>query len=350
MRKRLLLRPEHVSASRDDLEVIGVFNPGATEYQGRVLLFARVAEQPREKRVGFVALPRWTSGGELAVDWLRDEEVIHTDPRVVTVRASERVRLKFISHLLVVDAGDGLAVDNLNGARFFPREDWEEYGVEDPRITRFGDRYWITYVAVSRHGAATALASTQDFRQFTRHGIIFAVENKDVVLFPEVINDQYVALHRPNGATPFTMPEMWVAHSKDLIHWGRHEPLFAGQSGWETGRVGAGAPPIRTEPGWLEIYHGNQRPNVARDVGRYVAAAMILDADDPRQIVRQSVEPLFIPTEPYECEGFVRNVVFPTGIVSRDDSLLVYYGASDTYSAVVEIDMEEVLSGLQPVS
>ena len=85
---------------------------------------------------------------------------------------------------------------------------FEEYGVEDPRITLIGDTYYITYVAVSRHGVSTALASTRDFKSFSRHGIIFCPENKDVMLFPEMIEGSYYALHRPNGATAFTKPEM----------------------------------------------------------------------------------------------------------------------------------------------
>ena len=104
--------------------------------------------------------------------------------------------------------------------RFLPDSEMEEFGVEDPRITALGGRYYFTYVAVSRHGAATALASTTDFRQFERHGIIFCPENKDVVLFPEQVGGEFVALHRPNAATPFCRPEMWVARSPDLVRLG----------------------------------------------------------------------------------------------------------------------------------
>jgi predicted GH43/DUF377 family glycosyl hydrolase len=193
------------------------------------------------------------------------------------------------------------------------------------------------------------LASTEDFRQFTRHGIVFPPENKDVVLFPERVGSQHVALHRPNGRTPFSPPEMWIARSSDLVSWGAHAPVFAEKAGWESGRVGAGAPPFRVENGWLEIYHGNRRPTAPGQVGQYVAACLLLASDDPRRIVARSIEPLFSPTEAFEREGFVADVVFPTGVVSRGDSLLVYYGASDTYTAVAEIGRQDVLDSLQAV-
>ena len=371
-KKKLLLEPSDFAPSRPDFEVVGAFNPGVTEIDGQVLLLVRVAERPRETRPGFVGLPRFVPGGESVVDWVRCDELEFIDPRVVQILETGCVRLTFVSHLRVVrltddpSSGnmghDGLGtVGNSDRVRnhvkdghvmegaFLPEESWEEFGVEDPRITRIDARFYFTYVAVSRHGAATALASTEDFRQFTRHGIVFPPENKDVVLFPERVGSQHVALHRPNGRTPFSPPEMWIARSSDLVSWGAHAPVFAEKAGWESGRVGAGAPPFRVENGWLEIYHGNRRPTAPGQVGQYVAACLLLASDDPRRIVARSIEPLFSPTEAFEREGFVADVVFPTGVVSRGDSLLVYYGASDTYTAVAEIGRQDVLDSLQAV-
>ena len=171
---------------------------------------------------------------------------------------------------------------------FLPDSEMEEFGVEDPRITAVNGRYYFTYVAVSRHGAATALASTTDFRQFERHGIIFCPENKDVVLFPEQVGGEFVALHRPNAATPFCRPEMWVARSPDLVRWGRHDCLHGGDAEWETGRVGAGTPPVRVEDGWLEIYHGNRQPTRPGEVGRYSTGLLLLDHDNPARIVSRT--------------------------------------------------------------
>jgi predicted GH43/DUF377 family glycosyl hydrolase len=292
------------------------------------------------------ALPRWLPGKGLVIDWLPDDTIEFVDPRVVKRKADDLVRLTFISHLHVVRCGDGRSTAEPTGGRFLPESHMEEFGVEDPRITALNDRYYFTYVAVSRHGAATALASTKDFRSFERHGIIFCPENKDVVLFPEPIDGQYMALHRPNAATPFCRPEMWVARSPDLIHWGAHECLHAGGSEWETGRVGAGTPPVRVEAGWLEIYHGNRRPTRRGEVGMYATGVLLLDSANPARVLGRSAASIFEPSAPFERAGFVPGVVFPTGIIDTGESFLIYYGAADTSTAVVEFLKADVLGAV----
>jgi predicted GH43/DUF377 family glycosyl hydrolase len=246
--------------------------------------------------------------------------------------------------LRVVRSRDGYAIDEWDVSRLVPLEPWEAFGVEDPRIVKIDDRYWVTYVAVSRHGAATALASTQDFVTFHRHGVIFCPENKDVVLFPEAIRSQFVALHRPAAAHAFSRPEIWLARSPDLVHWGSHVPLHGGTADWDADRVGGGTPPLKTEAGWLEIYHASRRPDVAGQVGAYAAGALLLDLDAPSRVVGCTPRSLWEPDADYEVSGFVPRVAFPTGILARGDSLRVYYGAADTNTAVVELSLDEVLS------
>jgi beta-1,2-mannobiose phosphorylase / 1,2-beta-oligomannan phosphorylase len=342
--EKLLLRPEDLKPSREDFEVVGAFNPGAIRAGDEVILLVRVAERPRERREGFTASPRWVPGEGPTIDWLPDDEIEVVDPRVVKRKADGLVRLTFISHLRVVRCGDGRSVEQVSDVRFLPDSAMEEFGVEDPRITTLDGRHYFTYVAVSRHGAATALASTSDFHHFERHGIIFCPENKDVVLFPEKIGGEYVALHRPNAATPFCRPEMWVARSSDLVRWGRHDCLHGGDAEWETGRVGAGTPPVRLGDGWLEIYHGNRQPTAPGEVGRYSTGLLLLDPENPSRILRRSAGSVFEPTADFERNGFVPDVVFPTGIVDDGGSYLVYYGAADSCTAVVEFDRGEVLA------
>ena len=341
--ERLLVTPFDLVALRDDFEVVGVFNPGAILVDGEVVLLVRVAERPREKRAGFVVLPRWAPGVGLEIDWVSDREIEVVDPRVVRRRADGLVRLTFISHLRVVRCGDGRAVREITDVRFLPESELEEFGVEDPRITALDGRYYFTYVSVSRHGAGTALASTSDFKTFDRHGMIFCPENKDVVIFPERIGGEFVALHRPNAATPFCRPEMWVARSADLIHWGRHECLHGGGAAWETGRVGAGTPPVRCADGWVEIYHGNRQPTRPGEVGMYSTGVLLLDAENPARIVRRTATSIFEPTSEFERTGFVPDVVFPTGIVESGGSYLIYYGAADCCTAVVEFPRQEIV-------
>jgi predicted GH43/DUF377 family glycosyl hydrolase len=343
---KLLLRPGDIPPSRDDVEVVGVFNPGAVRVDDEVVLLVRVAERSRERRPGYVGLPRWGASGHLHVDWVSEDRLDAIDTRVVKRKSDGLVRLTFTSHFRVVRCGDGTVVRHISRPQLLPENEWEEYGVEDPRITFLDGRYYITYVAVSRHGPATALVSTTDFRNFERHGIIFCPENKDVVLFPERIRGSFAALHRPVCGTPFTRPEMWVARSTDLIHWGDHCPLDVSGGEWQSGRVGGGAPPLRVPGGWLAIYHGNQQPSRAGDVGAYFGGAMLLDEHDPTRIIARMPDPFLIPELDFEIDGFVPNVVFPTGIVRDGDALLVYYGAADTSTAVAVFSERELFGAL----
>ena len=343
---RLLLRSEDVTPSRDDFEVVGVFNPGAVRTDDEVVLLVRVAERPRERRPGFTGLPRSDPTGALTIDWVENAELDPIDPRVVRRKVDGLVRLTFISHLRVIRCGDGRGVREITSITFRPHGELEEFGVEDPRITPLNGRSYFTYVAVSRHGPATALASTSDFRTFTRHGVLFCPENKDVVLFPEKVRGNFAALHRPVCGTPFTRPEMWVARSPDLLNWGAHTPLILSGSEWQSGRVGAGPPPVRVPEGWLAIYHGNRHPTRPGEVGTYYGGALLLDANDPTRVLKRTAEPFMVPEVDFERTGFVSNVVFPTGIVPDGENLLVYYGAADAATAVAEFSLGEVLGAM----
>lgn len=338
----LLLRPGDLLPSQEDVRIVGVFNPGAVATDDGVVLLVRVAESPRESEPGYVGLPRWDiEHGCVAIDRLRRDEVTFLDQRVVSINRTGLLRLTSTSHIRVVRIGDGRAVEAVLPGIFRPEDVTEEYGIEDPRITSIANRYYITYVAVSRHGAATALASTLDFRSFERHGIIFPPENKDVVLFPGSIGGQRRALHRPTTANAFSRPEMWLASSPDFRHWGEHRPFLGGRAAWDGGRIGAGAPPIHTEQGWLVIYHGKDR-RAGNDGGVYCGGALLLDHDEPQRVIR-SLGRILVPETEYERTGFMPDVVFPTGVVAHGKTLLVYYGAADTATAVVEFRLRDIL-------
>ncbi|MFZ0407514.1 MAG: glycoside hydrolase family 130 protein [Cyanobium sp.] len=324
------------------MRVVGAFNPGAVETQQGVVLLIRVAEAPRQTRPGFVGLPRWDlEVGKIVIDWLPEQELIVVDARLVKIRTSGLLRLTSTSHLRVVRSADGRKLDSSESI-LRPSLGCETYGIEDPRITPIDGRFYITYVAVSPHGAATALASTQDFSSFQRHGLIFCPENKDVVLFPERIGDHYFALHRPTTAHDFCRPEIWLASSPDLLHWGKHQPLLSASAGWDRGRIGAGTPPIRTNKGWLVIYHGNDKGEGECGIGSYGAGQLLLDLDQPWKILSAG-EQILAPELEYECKGFVPNVVFPTGIIQRGESLLIYAGAADTATCMVELALADLL-------
>ena len=344
--EHLLFRPDDLAPLRDDFDVIGVFNPGAVEVDQDLVLLVRVAEKPRPCRSGYTGLPRREVDGQITIDWVPDEEWQTVDQRVVRRRSDGLLRLTSISHLHVFRSLDRASTDWAAGPLMVPDSSLEEYGIEDPRITKIEGRYWITYVAVSRHGAATALASTQDMKSFDRHGLIFCPENKDVVLFPQRFSGHYVAIHRPSPHAQFSSPEIWLGRSPNLLHWGQHEYLLGGTAEWEAGRVGAGAPPVLLREGWLVMYHGSRRVLSGSAVGAYSAGALLLDRDNPAHILRRSHQPIMTPTAAYEQSGFVDNVIFPTAMIARGDILSVYYGAADSRVGVVDFSQEEMLAAL----
>lgn len=346
LRAERLLGPEDLRPLNEHFKVLGVFNPGAIRVGDEVVLLVRVAETPSDDRPGFVGLPRYGESGDTFVDWTPADELDCSDPRVVRRKSNGVVRLTSISHLRVLRRLARGDPDWTAGPVFLPESSIEEYGVEDPRITEIDGRYWITYVVVSRHGAATALASTLDFITFERHGVIFAPENKDVVLFPRKIEGKYVALHRPTAKTNFCRPEIWLSRSPDLLHWGEHQPLLSGLADWEAERIGAGPPPIELPSGWLVIYHGCGGSDQVGGVGEYCAGAVVLDLLDPAQILHRGDKPIFRPVADFEREGVVPNVVFPTALVESEATLKVFYGAADTAVGVMELPMRSLLGSL----
>jgi len=364
LRNECIIRPARVKPSCDELKVVSAFNPGVIEVGDEVVILLRVAEAVVEQRQGQTGLPRWdTETGELVIDWEDNDNLDFIDPRVVVCKKDGSTRLTFTSHLQIIRTKDPFAVSDeamANAERFDPANRYETFGVEDPRITAIDGVFYITYVSVSPHGACTSLASTTDFVRFQRHGVIFPPENKDVLLLPKRVSGRYVAIHRPNPSTHFTPPAMWLAYSDDLIHWGGHEQFLGAIEGnpetvednhklWRMGRIGGGCPPIETLHGWLEIYHGNsKKPGSARDdVGVYSAGAILLAHDNPRKIVKQTTQPIMVPETEFETEGFVNNVVFPTGVVERDETLIIYYGAADAVTAVVEWSRDELLERME---
>ena len=346
---RCLLRPADVQPQFERFEVIGTFNPAAIEFDDGVVLLVRVAERPTETREGYVALPYWNcqlSG--VAIDWRRNDEVEPIDPRMVRIKSSGQIRLTFVSWLLVALSRDGLSIDSFGDEAFLPAGRHETFGVEDARLTRIDDRFYFTYVAVSEHGVATSLASTADFKSFERHGIIFCPENKDVVLFPEKIDGQYVALHRPSMQAPFSRPEIWIARSPDLTHWGSHRRLLGAEVVWATAKIGGGTPPIRTDRGWLTLFHGHSRPDAAGGVGEYAAAALLLDLDQPERVIGFSLQPVMVAEKEFERSGFLPDIVFPTGLIRRGEHVLVYYGAADTATGVARYSLSDLSESVTP--
>jgi len=345
---KCIITPNDIIPSQEHFEVIGTFNSGVIRHGDMSYFLIRVAERPREKKGGQIPLPR-AENGKIVIDWRKEDEVSILDERIVKSKQSGFLRLTNISHLRLAKSRDGINIDSIGEVpTIFPEGPHEEFGVEDARITFINDKFYITYIGVSRHGIVTTLASTKDFASFERYGIILPTENKDVVLFPAKIRDNYVAFHRPLSGNPFGPPEMWLTYSPDLIHWGQHRYIGIGSgSDWDSMKVGAGAPPIKTEEGWLEIYHGSYKAHETDMVGVYCAGAALFDLDEPHKLIAKAKEPILIPEMEYERQGFLSNIVFPTGAVVQGDDLLIYYGAADTYTAVTKLSLQDVLDAVK---
>lgn len=220
-----------------------------------------------------------------------------------------------------------------------PFAKYESLGIEDPRATYLDDTFYIMYTAASNHGHQIALARTDDFHNFERIALVSDPGNKDGVLFPEKINGQYVRLDRPIG---LGVGSIWISYSNDLYSWGDSKVLLTPRRGhWDSYRIGASVPPIRTEEGWLEIYHGVRMTSGGPI---YRAGSALLDLEDPSRVIARCSVPLLSPREDYERIGDVGNVVFACGAIVEDNGeVKMYYGAADTYVCVATATMDELL-------
>jgi predicted GH43/DUF377 family glycosyl hydrolase len=207
-----------------------------------------------------------------------------------------------------------------------PFSEYEEYGVEDPRITSLEGTYYITYSAYSRHGVRIGLAKTADFESVERVALITEADYRNTVLFPEKINGRYARLDRPHSEiSPWSI---WISFSPDLIHWGDSRLIIKPvQYHWDEMKIGPGAPPIRTDKGWLSIYHG-VFPTM--DGAVYRLGAALHKLDDPAVILGVGDRWILQPEDPWELVGYVHNVVFTCGAVPEDDGTLkLYWGGAD---------------------
>lgn len=338
-----LIKPEMVKPSREGYRVKGAFNPGAAEYNNEIILLLRVAEDciPRE---GYTSVPYYEfkngkGTASILEKPLDDPEVTLKDTRGVVYRGQDY--LSTASHIRIARSRDGINFSVEEKPFIYPCNESESYGVEDCRVTKIGNIYYLTYTAISPDGWATALAATEDFISIERKGLIFPPPNKDVCIFPEKVNGKYCALHRPHNQG-FGKPSIWYAESEDLVHWGNNKCLLRPRDNpWENIKVGGGAFPVKTPEGWLEIYHGKGNED------KYSLFLLLTDLEEPWKILKRGKAPFVSPELKYETEGFFPNVVFSNGIVEKKNGeILLYYGACDETSCLIETSVEELLSSL----
>jgi predicted GH43/DUF377 family glycosyl hydrolase len=301
-----------------------------------------VAERPSQKP-GRTSFPVLNPDGKLAILEFdnSDPQLNLSDPRVISYAGQDY--LTTMSHLRLVVSDDGVRFrEPPSTPPLFGQDELESYGIEDCRVVQIGDTYYLTFTQVSQHGVGVGLRSTRDWCTLRQHGMILPPHNKDCAIFSEKIGGRYYALHRPSS------PELggnyiWIAESPDLLHWGNHRCIAHGRKGmWDSARVGAGAAPIRTSDGWLEIYHG-----ATANPTRYCLGAILLDLDEPWKVLARSNEPIMEPIAEYEQVGFFGNVVFTNGHLVDGDEVTIYYGASDSVICGARFSIQEILHALR---
>ncbi len=336
-----IITKNDIKPSRPDFEVAGVFNPGVIKFDREIILLLRVSERPINNSTEFYKCPIYnqeTNSIEIKLLSKTSGEYDFSDSRVVYSKSQNY--LTTMSHLRVARSYDGINFTISNKMDIFPENKYEAFGIEDARITKLGDIYYINYASASELGITTCLISTRDFIEFIREGVIYAPDNKDVVIFPEKIDGRYYSLHRPS-TSQYGKPEIWIAESGDLLCWGNHRHL-AGirENMWDSARVGASVVPFRTDYGWVEIYHGADYQD------RYCLGILLLDLNEPWKVIARSIEPIAWATEPYEKEGFLNDVIFSCGAIEESGTVKIYYGAADESVAVLEMDVSDSLNQL----
>jgi predicted GH43/DUF377 family glycosyl hydrolase len=215
-----------------------------------------------------------------------------------------------------------------------------EWGIEDARVVKINDRYYMTYTGYSKHMPLVMLAETKDFTDFHIHGPISEPSNKDCALFPAQINGLYWRMDRPSAEH---RRDIWLSHSSDLIHWGGYRFLAEPESGtWESDKIGGSTPPIRTDEGWLLLYHGVRGFGIS---SLYKLGAMLLDLDEPWKVIGKTTYPLLTPEHDYERVGDVNNVVFCNGWIPEDDGeLKLYYSGADTNICLATLQIDDAIA------
>ncbi|MEK7341283.1 MAG: pesticidal protein Cry7Aa, partial [Candidatus Binatota bacterium] len=268
----------------------------------------------------------------------------------------------------------------------FPEHDYEKLGIEDPRIVFLDGIYYLFYTVYDGKNALFAYATSPDLIGFTKHGVIsprityaeaarlfgfsktrmieryfffdaftrdragdgILLWEKDAFIFPKKINNRFALVHRvlPGIQVIYfddfkqLTDDYWRDYLRNLGDYVMLDPEYR----FESRNIGGGCPPIETKDGWLLIYHAVEDSRRGRI---YHAAAALLDPAEPVKVIGRLKKPLFSPSEPWEKQGDVNNVVFPTGAVVKEGRLTLYYGAADKLIAAKSMDLQELVSALK---
>lgn len=251
---------------------------------------------------------------------------------------------------------DGIKItDRSNEPIYTPREDFEtkkiegaNSGCEDPRITKIGDDLYMCYTAYDGIGPPRVAVTSIKERDFLSGRWKWAkpelitpkgIDDKDTCIFPEKVGGKYFILHRIG--TDICADDLDSLDFKtDAVN--KCIRIFGPRPDmWDSEKVGITAPPIRTKQGWILLYHA-----VSKHHHTYRIGAVLLDLKDPTIVLSRSADAIFEPEELYEKEGIVGNVVFPCGMVVRDNLLYIYYGGADKVIGVATMELDILVGAL----
>ena len=352
----LIVRPDDIDLSRSPLRrgidaptyVLGAFNPGLARVpNGNLLLMVRVAEALSDPVDGdCVRAIRWTPEAYV-LDRHRLAGVDMADPRQFTLAASanRQLALTSLSWLLPVElTPDGRDIVAFHYDHIVePAAGFQQYGVEDARISRIDDIWYMTTCSVSAERHCTTLHTSRDGLNYRLEGIVLDHQNKDMILFEGKVDGRFVALTRPLGEVYFAYPEdspyaggpsINLAASPDALHWKPFDAPFirARKHSTSSMKIGGGSQPIRTDAGWLMLYHGVE---TREKVGVYRTFWALLDHDDPARILRLEDHAPVLEARPALTADIAHQrylpteVVFTTGIADAGDHYIVASGEAD---------------------
>lgn len=298
MKERVLKKYENnpvMSPEKMPIDVLYTFNPGAIKHNDEYILMMDVTTLDDIHRL-------WIARSKDGVNFTPDPEPVKMPP---------------------VDP-------------FHP-----EMNTYDPRITKFGDEYIIIYASdLEQNDARLGIMKTKDFETFERITTGSELGNRNGALFPEKHNGLYFRLDRPFGNEQDPC-SMWMSFSPDLVYWGQSRPVYyKGKPFLDGHKMGAGAVPIKTDKGWLEIYH-----TVSTTCNGFIyrLKAALLDLDEPWKIIGHS-DFILWPEYEYEMNGRVMNVVFTCNAIPEPDGTVkIYYGAADTNIGLATGKIDELV-------
>ncbi len=311
----------------------------------------------------------WEAKGVFNPTVVRDGEVFRMLYRTYPARLEHgEPRLKRpgfyfknqISYIGYAESKDGINFERRDTPFITPDTEVDKYGCEDPRVTKIGDIFYITYTAIdgpisdreNKPNIRVALATTRDFKTITKHGIIGpASSSKAAAFFPELVNGGKIGLLLTNTAD--TAASRVSLRYYDSIE----DAMRTDFKGWDTFLANdtpvlktewwlhrgpeLGAAPIKTEKGWLIIFSAESMSDT------WSISAALLDLDEPHKLIARTPGYILQPATKYERDGLVASVTFPEGAVVVGDQLYVYYGAADTVIALATGNLNELLEYLE---